>query len=169
MTRLPESAIALIESGAHGHLVTTNADGSPQVSLVWVGIEGDELCIASLGQRRKLENVARDARVAISFEASEAEGAGLRPYLAISGTARVTEGGGPALLQRLASVYLGPDQKFPPGDNPPEGWIMRITPRRWHGHGPWTLSEAPRQVEGQEPLFEQDDETDGVTWSEPDE
>jgi PPOX class probable F420-dependent enzyme len=137
MAKLPESAVALIESGRHGHLVTINADGSPQVSMVWVGIEHDELCIASLTPRKKLENVRRDPRVAVSFEAAEADGESLLPYLTVLGTARVTEGGGPALLQRLAQVYLGPGVKFPPGENPPEGWIMRIEPQRWHGHGPW--------------------------------
>jgi PPOX class probable F420-dependent enzyme len=137
LARLPDSAIALIESGRHGHLVTLNADGSPQVSLVWVGIEYDELCIASLAPRRKLENVRRDPRVAITFEAEAAEGETLLPYLSVLGTARVTEGGGPALLQRLARVYMGPGVKFPRVDDPPEGWIMRITPERWHGHGPW--------------------------------
>jgi len=137
MAKLPESAIALIESGRHGHLVTVNADGSPQVSIVWVGIEDDELCIASLSPRKKLENVRRDPRVAVTFEAADSDGGGLLPYLAVLGTARITEGGGPALLQRLAGVYLGPGVKFPPGDNPPAGWIMRIEPRSWHGHGPW--------------------------------
>jgi PPOX class probable F420-dependent enzyme len=137
MAKLPESAVALIESGRHGHLVTVNADGSPQVSMVWVGIEGDELCIASLSPRRKLENARRDPRVAVTFEAAGSDGEGLLPYLSVLGTARITEGGGPALLQRLAEVYLGPGVKFPPGDNPPEGWIMRIEPLRWHGHGPW--------------------------------
>jgi PPOX class probable F420-dependent enzyme len=143
MTRLPESAIALIESGAHGHLVTINADGSPQVSMVWVGSEGDELCVASLSWRKKLENVTRDPRVAVTFEAPAAEGETLRSYLAVVGTARITEGGGPALLQRLAHVYLGPDRKFPPGDDPPEGWIMRIAPERRHGHGPWSSYRPP--------------------------
>jgi PPOX class probable F420-dependent enzyme len=137
MAKLPESAVALIESGRHGHLVTINADGSPQVSMVWVGIEDDELCIASLSPRRKLENVRRDPRVAVTFETAGSDGEGLLPYLSVLGTARITEGGGPALLQRLAQVYLGPGVKFPPGDNPPEGWIMRIEPQRWSGHGPW--------------------------------
>lgn len=137
MAKLPESAVALIESGRHGHLVTINADGSPQVSMVWVGIEDDELCIASLSPRRKLENVRRDPRVAVTFEAAGSDGEGLLPYLSVLGTARITEGGGPALLQSLAQVYLGPGVKFPQGDNPPEGWIMRIEPQRWSGHGPW--------------------------------
>jgi PPOX class probable F420-dependent enzyme len=148
VTRLPDSAIELIRSGAHGHLVTINPDGSPQVSMVWVGVEGDELWIPSLTPRRKLDNVRRDPRVAVSFEspdhdvAGERGSGGLRLYLAVRGTARVTDGGGPELLQRLAATYLGPGVKFPPGDDPPPGWIMRITPARWHGYGPWTTPDA---------------------------
>lgn len=148
MARLPDSAIALIESGAHGHLTTINPDGSPQISMVWTGVEDDELCIASLTPRQKLHNIRRDPRVAISFEspdhdvAGERGSGGLRYYLAITGTARVTEGSGPDLLRRLAPRYLGPGVKFPPGDAPPEGWIIRIAPKRWHGYGPWTTPDA---------------------------
>lgn len=148
MARLPDSAIALIESGVHGHLVTLNPDGSPQISMVWAGVEDDELCIASLTPRQKLRNIARDPRVAISFEspdrdvAGERGSGGLRFYLAVTGIARVTEGGGPDLLRRLAPRYLGPGVKFPPGDDPPEGWIVRIAPERWHGYGPWTTPDA---------------------------
>jgi PPOX class probable F420-dependent enzyme len=140
VAKLPESAIALIESGAHGHLVTINPDGSPQVSLVWVGVEDGELCIASLADRKKLRNVRRDPRVAITFESPSVGARGLREYLSVIGTARITEGGGPALLQRLSQVYIGPGSRFPPGDDPPEGFIMRITPERWQGHGPWADS-----------------------------
>jgi PPOX class probable F420-dependent enzyme len=145
---LPQSALGLIESGAHGHLVTINPDGSPQISMVWVGVEGGELCVAALTPRQKLRNVRRDPRVAISFESPQVDAAGergaggLRYYLAVRGTARVTEGGAPELLQRLARVYLGPEVKFPPGDAPPPGWIMRIAPERWHGYGPWSKPDA---------------------------
>ena len=148
MVHLPKTAIALIESGAHGHLVTINPDGSPQVSMVWVGVENDDLCVAALTPRQKLSNVARDPRVVVSFESPEHDVAGargsggLRYYLAVRGTARVTEGGAPELLQRLAAAYLGPGVKFPPGDDPPPGWIMRITPERWHGYGPWSEPDA---------------------------
>lgn len=148
MARLPQSAIELIESGAHGHLVTLNADGSPQVSMVWVGVENDELVVAALTPRQKLTNVRRDPRVAVTFESEQSDvrhergSGGLRHYLAVRGTARVTEGGAPELLKRLGAVYLGPEVKFPPGDNPPPGWIMRIVPESWHGYGPWSEPDA---------------------------
>jgi hypothetical protein len=68
-------------------------------------------------------------------------------YLAAAGTARITEGGGPEQLQRLAHVSLGPDSNFPQGDDPPEGWIMRIAPERWHGHGPWSSYRPPSDTD----------------------
>jgi len=148
MTPLPPSAVALIESGVHGHLATINKDGSPQMSMVWVGVEDDELVVAALTRRLKLENVERDPRVVINFESSEHDAAGergsggLRYYLSVRGRARVTEGGAPALLRKLAPRYVGPDVKFPRSDDPPEGWIMRITPESWHGYGPWTQPDA---------------------------
>ena len=41
------------------------------------------------------------------------------------------------VLQRLAHVYLGPDVKFPPTDDPPPGYVLRVTPERIRGEGPW--------------------------------
>jgi PPOX class probable F420-dependent enzyme len=135
---LPASARALVESGAHGHLATVNADGSPQQTVVWVGIEDGELCVPALTPRRKLRNVERDPRVVITFESPDGDDAtGLRLYLGIRGRARVTDGGAPDLLRRLAPRYLGPGVKFPRGDDPPEGWVMRIAPERIYGYGPW--------------------------------
>ncbi|HEX4624233.1 MAG TPA: hypothetical protein VH231_07240 [Solirubrobacteraceae bacterium] len=62
---------------------------------------------------------------------------GLRDYLVVHGTARITEGGGAELLQRLARTYLGPDVTFPPMDDPPPGVVVRIAPERFGGSGPW--------------------------------
>src|SRR5947209_3109357 len=128
MLELPRSAKDLICSGALAHLVTVRPDGNPQVTCVWTGIDGDEIVIGSIGPRQKLDNVARDGRVALSWQAGEKDGLGMEHYLVINGTARITEGGAPALLQRLAEVYVRPGVKFPPMDNPPEGFVMRITP-----------------------------------------
>ena len=49
-----------------------------------------------------------------------------------------TMGGGPELLQELAHVYLGPEVKFPPGDDPPAGRVVHIGIDRIAGVGPWT-------------------------------
>jgi hypothetical protein len=61
----------------------------------------------------------------------------MRDYLVVHGRARITEGGAPQLLQRLARVYVGPDTRFPPMPEPPPGFVLHITPERIAGQGPW--------------------------------
>ena len=134
---IPDEARALVESSALAHLVTLEADGRPQMSCVWVGMDGDDIVFASLGPRRKLDNIARDPRVALSIEGTDFNAMGLKQYLVVHGTARIVEGGGPELLQRLAHTYLGADVKFPPMDDPPPGVVVHITPERLGGVGPW--------------------------------
>lgn len=138
MTVVPESVRAVLEGPALAHLVTLERDGRPQVSIVWVGIEGEEIVSGHLGERRKLANVRREPRVALSLESGVRNEHGLDEYVVIHGHARVTEGGAPELLQRLAHVYLEPDVKFPPMDDPPPGYILRIAVDRIGGVGPWS-------------------------------
>lgn len=79
MTLLNAQARELIADGALAHLVTINEDGSPQVAVVWVGVDGDELVAAHLdGRQRKLRNIRRDPRVVISFEGTGDNGVGMR-------------------------------------------------------------------------------------------
>jgi PPOX class probable F420-dependent enzyme len=139
MAKLNAAARQLIESGALAHLVTINEDGSPQVALVWVGIDGDDLVAGHLdGRQRKLANMRRDPRVAVSFETNVTNEHGLREYLVIHGTATITEGGAAELLSNLAKIYIAPDVLFPPMPNPPAGYVTHITPTRIIGVGNWS-------------------------------
>ncbi len=128
---------AVLEGPALAHLVTIEPDGRPQVSIVWVGLDGDEIVAGHLPEHRKVRNMRRDARVALSVEAGTRNAIGLDEYVVIHGQARITAGGAPELLQRLAHTYLGPDVKFPPMENPPPGYITHITVERIGGVGPW--------------------------------
>jgi PPOX class probable F420-dependent enzyme len=134
---LPAELRELIESGPLAHLVTLNADGSPQVTIVWIGMEDDEIVSAHLFRQRKLRNIARDPRVAVSLEGSTMNDIGMRDYAVLYGHARITEGGAPELLQRLAYTYVGPGVTFPPMSDPPPGYITRIRVERIAGQGPW--------------------------------
>ena len=137
MSSLLDSLRTLIESGPLAHLVTLNPDGSPQVTIVWIGIEDDEIVSAHLLRHRKVENILRDPRVALSLEAPGANAIGMRNYAVVYGQARITEGGAPELLQRLAYTYVGPGVTFPPTPEPPPGYITRIRVERITGQGPW--------------------------------
>jgi PPOX class probable F420-dependent enzyme len=137
---IPAEARELLESDALAHLVTLSRDGSPQVTCVWVGLEGDEIVCAHLGRFQKVKNIERDPRVTLSVEAPGENAIGMKHYLVVHGKARITEGGAPELLQKLAETYVGPGVKFPPMPDPPPGVVTRITPERVGGMGPWTSS-----------------------------
>ena len=134
---LPEAARELLESDAVAHVVTLDADGGPQVTAAWVGIDGDEIVLATLPDQRKLKNLRRDPRIALSVPSTTRNEWGLLEYLVVYGTARVTEGGAAQTLQRLAYTYIGPDVVFPNMPDPPPGFVTRITPERLGGVGPW--------------------------------
>ena len=125
---LNEAARELIGDGADATLVTLNPVGSPQVSVVWVALrstpDGDELVTAHLSEHKKVRNIRRDPRVAVTIASPGDLGKTLRPYLAIDGTARIEEGGAPELLKTLSETLLDPNV-FPPKDAPP-GYVTHI-------------------------------------------
>lgn len=137
--KLNDAARTLIGNGADATLVTLNPDGSPQVSLVWVALQstpdGDELVTAHLAAHKKVRNVRNDPRVAVTIVSVE-RGQGMRPYLSITGTARIVEGGAPELLKQLNPVLGDPNLKFPPDDAPP-GYLTHIRIDKVGGVGPW--------------------------------
>ena len=139
MSVLNDAARAAITSGRIAHLVTLNSDGSPQVSAVWVGLDGDTIVSAHLDDRLKLRNVRRDPRVALSVETGVVNEYGLAEYLVVQGMGEVVEGDAAPVLQDLAHVYLGPDVVFPPGGPAQHrgGYLLRITPTRTGGMGAW--------------------------------
>jgi PPOX class probable F420-dependent enzyme len=138
MVILNQAARDLLESDALVHLVTINPDGSPQATCVWAGMDGDEIVTAHMDIRRKVRNVQRDPRVALTVASPTRNDWDLQEYLIVEGTARVQEGGARDILQRFAHVYMGPDVVFPPPQYPGPGYVLRITPDHVGGAGPWT-------------------------------
>ena len=142
MTTIPQAIHDLVATGPYAHLMTLNADGSPQVSVVWVGIEQGEFVCGHMGTWQKVKNVRRDPRVALSMLGHKKNAMGLLEYLVVHGNARITEGGAADLLQRLARIYLNPSVVFPPEPyRSAPGFITRIAPARFAGVGPWSPSQ----------------------------
>lgn len=133
---IPQSVRDLLATGPLGHLVTLDADGTPHVTLVWAGFDGDDLAFATFPDQHKLESIRRDPRVAISFQANESAGETLHPYAVISGRGLVTEGGALEWMDHLAQYYIGADQQFPMREVPP-GFVIRVTVEQIYGVGPW--------------------------------
>ena len=126
---LTDDVRGALTAGRLAHLTTLNPDGSPQMSVVWVGLDGDDLVVGHLMGGRKVTNIARDPRVALTVEAAGANPVGMANYLIVYGTGHL-----------VAETYVGPGVRVPPFDDPPPGHVIHITPERIGGVGPWTRS-----------------------------
>lgn len=124
MVTIPASHADLLKKPAFANLATLNADGSPQVTPVWVDFDGTHVIVNTARGRVKTKNVAREPRVALSISDPE------NPYryLGIQGrVVEMTEAGGDAHIDKMAKKYLGQD-KYPfraPGER---RVILKIEP-----------------------------------------
>jgi PPOX class probable F420-dependent enzyme len=141
MPDLPSELRQLVESGPLAHLSTINADASPQVSVIWLGVDGDDLVSAHMRREQlKLRNIERDPRVVLSLEGPREPGVLLAPYAVIRARATIE---GPTedaweLLDRLAKIYMAPDAAFPAPRG--SGYLVRYAVERVGGVGPWAHS-----------------------------
>jgi PPOX class probable F420-dependent enzyme len=136
MTTLPTELRELVDSGPLTHLSTINADGSPQVTVIWIERDGDELLSGHMSFYAKLRNIARDPRVVLSFTAPRDPNAFLNPYAVLRAHATIEEGEHAwELLSRLTKVYMSPDATFPAPRA--SGYVIRYRIERIGGVGPW--------------------------------
>jgi PPOX class probable F420-dependent enzyme len=120
-----------LQDKAYGHVVTFNAQGNPQLTMVWVDAEGDEVLFNTAEGRRKPQNLRRDPRVIVSVQARDDPQA----YAVFHGKARITETGADDHIDKLAKRFLNAD-KYPfrqPGE---KRLIVRISVDRISGFGP---------------------------------
>jgi PPOX class probable F420-dependent enzyme len=133
---LPNELRELIESGPMAHLSTINPDGSPQVTVIWIGLDGDAIVSGHMHHHRKLKNIQRDPRVVLSFDAPRDHSVVLNPYAVLRARGNVEPSDAAwDLLNRLAKTYMSPDTEFPAPKGP--GYIIRYDVERIAGVGPW--------------------------------
>jgi PPOX class probable F420-dependent enzyme len=136
MSSLSRELRDLIESGPMAHLSTINADGSPQVTVIWIGLDGDDPVSAHMAWHVKLRNIERDPRVVLSFDAPRVPGVAMNPCAVLRARATIQPSDEAwDLLNRLAKVYISPDAGYPPPKRP--GYIVRYFVERTGGVGPW--------------------------------
>jgi PPOX class probable F420-dependent enzyme len=138
---LPRELRDLIASGPLAHLTTINADGSPQVTVIWIGLDGDDIVSGHMTRQRKHRNVERDPHVVLSFVAPHVPGTFLNEYAVLRAKAVIEPGGAWELLNDLAKIYLGPGTEFP-APRRDGGLIMRYSVERISGVGPWVPPAA---------------------------
>jgi PPOX class probable F420-dependent enzyme len=128
-----------LASGRLAHLATINPDGTPQVTCIYVGWDGDELVAGHFADHVKLRNIRRDPRVTLSMESDvtfPGQVEGFSPYIVVKGLARVEEGGAVEVLRRNSHGTFPPE-----GQSYPEGFVTRIAPHHVSGTGPWGIAE----------------------------
>jgi len=136
MTPIPAELRDLVATGPMTHLSTINPDGSPQVTVIWIGLDGENLVSGHMTRQRKLRNVERDPRVALSFDAPRVPGVFLNQYAVVRARATIEPGEAAwDLLNRLAKVYMNPDAEFPAPRG--SGYVLRYAVERIGGVGPW--------------------------------
>ncbi len=129
--KLPGSVKKVLQDKAYGHVVTFDPGGRPQVTMVWMDVEGDEVLFNTAEGRIKPRNLRADPRVIISVQDRNEPQA----YMVLHGTATVTEVGADAHIDKLAKRFLGVD-KYPfrqPGE---KRLIVRVKADRIGGFAP---------------------------------
>ena len=106
---IPDKYRDLFTKRAFASLATLMPDGGPQVTPVWVDMEGDMVIVNTAKGRQKDKNMRRDPRVALALIDPD------NPYryLEIRGrVVEIVEQGADAHIDKMAKKYLGAD-KYP--------------------------------------------------------
>jgi PPOX class probable F420-dependent enzyme len=102
---LSTKARALIQRPVLANVATVDADGTPQVTPVWIDLDGDDLRFNTARGRVKVTNLERNPHVAISIVDPDDS----YNVVVVRGTVEGTEDGADAHIDSLAKKYLNVD------------------------------------------------------------
>ncbi|MGH3661043.1 MAG: PPOX class F420-dependent oxidoreductase [Micromonosporaceae bacterium] len=129
-TSLPDAGKRVVDAPNFATVATVGPNGTPQLSVVWITREGDDLLYSTVRGRQKVRNLERDARTTVLIHPQDAP----YSYLEVRGVAEVADDNGRGLIHELAKEYTGKD-RFE-GD-PPDAQrvIVRVRPHKviWRG------------------------------------
>jgi len=131
-TTIPASHADLLQPNtrAFAQLATVNADGSPQVTPVWVDYDGSHLLVNTARGRVKTKNLERNPRVALAI----ADPANPYRYLGIQGrVVELKEKDADAHIDKMAKKYLDKD-KYPYRQPGEVRVIVKIAPEKVHAN-----------------------------------
>ena len=100
------AARELIAKPVLAHVASLDPDGSPNVSPVWVELDGEDLVINTALGRAKARNLATDARVAVSIVDPDDDHSLITLHGSVVGFTTI---GADDVIDRLAKKYLGVD------------------------------------------------------------
>ncbi|WP_327289495.1 PPOX class F420-dependent oxidoreductase [Streptomyces sp. NBC_01198] len=129
MAELSQTARALFDGKNFATVATLQPDGSSQLSVVWVTLDGDDVVFSTKEGRRKHLNLVKDPRITLLAMPADNPYA----YVEIRGTASMVSEGGDALIDALSQKYTGgPYAGDQPGD---VRLVVRVTADRIVEHG----------------------------------
>lgn len=140
VTTLSAPAEVLLGSDAVAHVWTANRDGSPQVSVVWVIVQGDEIVFGCDRSSQKAINLRRDPAVVLSIEDEVRNTQGFQRHLVVRGRATIEDGPDPVLMDRLAAKYAGLERHPLALRDSASAVVVRVSIDRISGVGPWVGS-----------------------------
>jgi PPOX class probable F420-dependent enzyme len=129
--KIPQSLKTILENKAYGHVVTYNAKGKPELTMVWVDVDGDEVLINTAEGRRKPQNIRQNPQVIVSVQDRNNPQA----YAVFHGKGRIVEAGAAEHIDKLAKRFLGLD-KYPYRSPDEKRLIVRIAVDRIGGMAP---------------------------------
>ena len=121
---LPDQAKTWLDAAEYATIATIEPDGRPQLSVVWVERDGDDLLVSTIEGRRKHANLVRDPRATVLVYPAEAPEA----YVEVRGSVTMTRDGGPELINRLARQYDGVERFTADDGTDRVRVVVRITP-----------------------------------------
>ena len=127
---LNEPARDLLDGPHTAVLATTNADGRPQSSVIFVKRDGDTVVFSTIKGRLKTRNITRDPRVSLLVTRTAGQ------YVEIRGTVEITADPEKRLLHEMYERYMG--GQTPPPEPDAERLIVRITPEKLYVWPPQT-------------------------------
>lgn len=98
---LPLAARDLFDTPEYVTVATVEPDGQPQLSIVWVARDGNDLLISTIAGTRKHRNLQRDPRATVLLSPKD------RPwiYVEVRGAVTLTTEGGRDLIEALSHKY----------------------------------------------------------------
>jgi PPOX class probable F420-dependent enzyme len=123
MDRLTAAARALIDAPEYATVATIQPDGQPQLSVIWVKTDGDDVVFSTVVGRRKHSNLLRDPRITVLVYSREDPDR----YVELRGRAVLEDDPDKSLINELGLRYTG--ELFPdPAAN--KRVIVRMTPSK---------------------------------------
>lgn len=128
---LPDRAKEWLDGKLFATIATIDPDGQPQLSVVWVGRDGDDVIVSTTTNRKKYRNLVRDPRATILVSPPDQP----YSYVEIQGTVTLENEGSMKTIDAFAKHYRDWD-RYPADDGTDNVRIdVRITPTKVVLHG----------------------------------